>query len=91
MTEILIRTDGSTVTAYSLEELRTVNPDMFTQRVSEVRESRESVMEEMGAPIDSLSDDEYVVRDVDEGWCYCSEGCALGMEDDGFDTDNCEH
>jgi hypothetical protein len=91
MSETLTRTDGSTVTAYSLEELRAVNPEMFARNLSEARESRESGMRDMGIPVDDLSDDEYVERDVEEGWRYCSEGCALGMEDDGFDADDCEH
>jgi hypothetical protein len=91
MSETLNRTDGSTVTAYSLEELRTVNPEMFARNLSEARESRESGGRDMGIAVDDLSDDEYVERDVEEGWRYCSEGCALGMEDDGFDADDCEH
>jgi hypothetical protein len=91
MTETLSRTDGSTVTAYSLEELRTVDLTMFTRLLSEARESRESGMRDLGIPVDDLSDDEYVERDVEEGWRYCSSGCALGMEDDGFDADDCEH
>lgn len=91
MSETLNRTDGSTVTVYSLEELRTVNPEMFARNLSEARESREDGMRDMGIPVDDLSDEEYVERDVEEGWRYCSEGCALGRPDDGFDVDDCEH
>jgi hypothetical protein len=91
MSETLNRTDGSTVIVYSLEELRTVNPEMFARNLSEARESRENLAQEVGIPVDYLSDDEYVERDVEEGWGYCSEGCALGRPDDGFFVDDCWH
>lgn len=94
MSQTLTRPNGTTIIVYSLEELGAVNPDAFIQALAEARESATNLFLETDLPLDDLeekTDDDYVDQDVREGWGYCSEGCALGMEDDGFMLDDCEH